>query len=336
MDLEFFDRSYLLEQFREFYGAVLAGKQEVEARALRKSQGRSGGGTQMLPTIAGPGGDEINLDDLAEGIEEINEGGAGESEIVLAERLRSELAAVIQRQAQAVLRRGDEREQRRFREIQYIMAAAADEEFLNLAWDGRDYWGQNLLEEELFHTHNAGEQFFVTLDDLLRQRDPTRAEVMAAYLLALSLGFRGKYRDIEGEGRLEYFRQQLFATLFQRNPGLSPDSALFPQAYAHIAVGKSVQWLPRLRPWLIGMGGVVLGYLAISHIVWETESGRVSNTIERLREIRMEKASKAAPAPRVVQKVQAAPAASSADKSAAGAGGEKAAPAPAPAPQPPK
>ena len=104
MDLEYFDRSFLLEQFREFYGSVLAGKQEVETRALKRSQGRSAGGTQALPTIART--DELSVpeisEDMIEGASEL------EPEIVLSERLRGELAAVIQRQAQAVRQPGIE------------------------------------------------------------------------------------------------------------------------------------------------------------------------------------------------------------------------------------
>mgnify|MGYP000361348328 CR=1 FL=1 len=71
-------------------------------------------------------------------------------------------------------------------------------------------------------------------------------------------------------------------------------AALFPQAYAHITTGKSVQWLPRLRPWLLAMGGVAVGYLLISHVVWQTQSSKVAGAVERIQELRLERATREA------------------------------------------
>lgn len=270
MSAEQFERFFILEQFREFCVLVLRFKQELEASASPSA-----------------GADE------AEPIDDLVSGDAGEdgepidpARLLMqrAEFVRGELISLMQRQAQEVLRRGDDREQRRFREVQYVMAAMADEVLLNLSWPGKEYFAKNLIEEEIFRTHDAGTRFFTNLDELLRLRDPTRAEVSASYLLALSLGFRGRYREVEGNARIENYRLQLFATLFQRNPGLADDQQLYPQAYAHTLAGKQLQWLPLLRPWLIGMGGVALAYVIIAHVVWAHASGNVASAVEHLGE----------------------------------------------------
>lgn len=285
MDLEQFDRSYLLELFREFYAQVLRLKEEIESP--RKAPPTD----EELIEIAEAGGDEVF---------EM----AGEGQPALTpERVRADIVSFMQKQTQAVLRRGEENEQKRFKEIQYVMAAVADEAFLTFNWNGKEYWNGNLLEEEFFHTHNAGERFFWNVEELIKTRDAARSEVAAAYLLALSLGFRGKYQDIEGEERLKYYRLQLFATLFHRNPGLSEETKLFPQSYAHVLKGHPSHLLPRLRPWLIAMGAVIAGYLAVAHLVWDKEAERVSSVIERIRDAKRAKSLQ-----RPVQPVAAAPA----------------------------
>src|SRR5206468_3507892 len=148
MDLGQFDRSYLLEQYREFYSVVLHFKEQIESRAA--------GAEDDVPVIEPDAVLEPDED-------EAREAGAGAKAALTAEQIRAELLGMLQKQAQAIVRRGEENEQRRFKEIQYVMAAAADEVFLHLNWEGKDYWSANLLEEEIFHTHNAGERFFVNL-----------------------------------------------------------------------------------------------------------------------------------------------------------------------------
>src|SRR5690349_24331554 len=51
-----------------------------------------------------------------------------------------------------------------YREVQYVMAALADEIFLQLQWPGAEFWTAHLLETQLFNSHNAGEEFFSRLD----------------------------------------------------------------------------------------------------------------------------------------------------------------------------
>lgn len=273
------ERNFLLEQFREFYATCLRLKQELEERAARAAAHEEDEDDDPQIVSEEDIDMPLALRDEGQGAAAAVQAQTPEAE---ARRIQDELLALVQGQAQAVMRRGDEREARRYREVQYVMAALADEVFLNVNWEGREYWAANLLEQSLFHTHDAGTRFFTNLEELLKGRDPTRAEVAAAYLMALSLGFRGRYQDIESQPRLENFRHQLFALLFQRNAGLAEDAQLYPQTYAHTLTGKQVQWLPVLRPWLLAMGGVVLGYLVLSHAIWAHEIDDVSDITQRV------------------------------------------------------
>ncbi len=250
--------SYLIELLRQYCAAVLTHKKEVERRSADLTRDAEQGEVIELAS------------------EEESQGHAEEIQRDLRERLEA--------QAQDVLRRGDEREQRRFREMQYVMVAFTDEVFLTLSWEGQEYWREHMLEERLFATHQAGTQLFANVDELLRQRDPTRADVAAAFLLALSLGFRGRYHGTNGESEIERRRLQLFAFLFQRNPGLSDESRLYAQSYAQTLTGKPQSWLPALRPWLLGIVAVLGLYIVASHILWGIESSRIGRMIDDLRE----------------------------------------------------
>lgn len=55
-------------------------------------------------------------------------------------------------------------------------------------------WPRKPLQEELFGTHLAGEQFFQNVDQLLGRDDsPDTADVLEVHQLCLLLGFRGRY-----------------------------------------------------------------------------------------------------------------------------------------------
>jgi hypothetical protein len=91
------------------------------------------------------------------------------------------------------------------REAIYVMAVLADEVFVHSEWEGREYWLNHLLEARLFQTHAAGEIFFRRLEALLRREDEAAAELAIVYLMALSLGFRGKYWGAAHEPILDVY-----------------------------------------------------------------------------------------------------------------------------------
>jgi len=171
-----------------------------------------------------------------------------------------------------------------YKEAQYVMVALADEIFLNTEWEGRRFWVSNLLETKIFRSHAAGELFFQKLDRLLQDRDPVYRDLGAVYLMALSLGFRGKYRGGRDDAaRLLGYRRQLFSFVFRREPDLAEESRrLFPETYYHTLRDETKRRLPNPRAWLILLGAVVLAYVAITHGIWVNLTDRLADANDRI------------------------------------------------------
>ena len=169
-----------------------------------------------------------------------------------------------------------------YREAQYVMAAFADEVFIHLDWEGGRTWTLNLLETALFRTHVAGEKFFDNLDRLLAKRDPQTRDLAAVYLQALSLGFRGKYHRQNDHGRLMNYRQELFTFVFQRPSDLRSEAKIaFPDAYVQTLRGDKKK-LTNPRLWLTVLGLVVVSYLLVSHVVWQSLTARLNQQLDQV------------------------------------------------------
>ena len=170
-------------------------------------------------------------------------------------------------------RGGDSLEERLHEEVRYLLVAFADEIFVHLSWSGQEAWRELLLEEELFHTHEAGERVFERVEALLRDEDPARGEVATVYLLVLALGFQGRYRDALEEAPLQELRRRLFAFGHHREP--EPDLSsrhLFPQAYAHTQDERRDLRLARPWPWAAALAAVFVGYLVLGQLLWSWET----------------------------------------------------------------
>jgi type VI secretion system protein ImpK len=236
MELE---RSLLLKQFYDFYSVVIRQKKVAQSYA------------------------EVPLPGQAPGPEEVS------SEEESAKTVSRALLSLLEEQAIEAGRRGGEYGVSFYKEAQYLMAALADETFLNMDWEGRDAWKSGLLEFKLFGTHVAGELFFQKLDTLLADRDPALVEIAALYLQALSLGFRGKFRDIDDEGKVAYYRRQLFAFIFHKNPDLlNQDKLLYSEAYAHTLAEEKGKKLPYVKRWIMVVVVLVLAFFIASHVLW--------------------------------------------------------------------
>ncbi len=234
----------VLSSFREFYAELLALRDEVEGDPWSASAG-------ALP-------DEV----------------AAARKARLA-AIQGKLSATLQRLEVEARRIGGERAGRRISQAGYVMAALADEHFLNLDWEGRDLWAQNLLESRLYGTHMAGEQVFERAEALLRERDDR--EMAAIYLLALSLGFEGEHRGrgASGAEALRDLKGRLLAFVSPGGSEMESTSELFPQSYLHTLAGEPQTRLPRVATWSLILLGVMGVYLLISHLVWMNVSGAV-------------------------------------------------------------
>ncbi|HEV2962460.1 MAG TPA: DotU family type IV/VI secretion system protein [Candidatus Angelobacter sp.] len=183
---------------------------------------------------------------------------------VQAEDIWQRLLSLLESQAERASRSGGAFGYEVYREAQYVMAALADEFFLNQEWRGKASWP--LLETRLFRSSGAGEIFFKKLDLLLLQRDPVYVDLAAVYFFALSLGFQGKYRGNDPNNSIDRYRRQLFAIIFRSNPELlQGNHHLFRQNYSHTLVeGRSIK-LPHPRTWFLLLAAILIVWVAVTH-----------------------------------------------------------------------
>lgn len=195
-----------------------------------------------------------------------------------------QLLNVLERQSLDAGREGGELAVEIYRRAQYAMASLADEIFLNLQWSGRETWRDHLLETKLFGTHNAGEELFARIDQLLRDRDAVYAELARIYLTVLALGFQGKFRgQPDADQIIEGYRRRLFRLLFNRDPQ-TPRGAehLTPQAYGFTMDEARRTQLPYLRPWLWAMAIVVLLWLGVSQVIWRSAVSTLEPLVDEI------------------------------------------------------
>ncbi|HEX8775469.1 MAG TPA: DotU family type IV/VI secretion system protein [Pyrinomonadaceae bacterium] len=177
------------------------------------------------------------------------------------------LASLLQRQYEMARRYGGAYRAESYRKAQFVMVALADEIFLREDWKDKGIWVENLLESKIFDTHTAGEVFFENIDFILQGQDPDR-DLAAVYLMALSLGFKGKYYDRD-RGQLATYRRRLFVHICGREPNLDDETRrLFPEAYYYNVREESQRKLSDPRKWLLVLGLVVIVYTAATHAFW--------------------------------------------------------------------
>jgi len=155
-----------------------------------------------------------------------------------------------------------------FDEARYVMAALADEIFLHSDWPGRFAWNLNLLETRFYGTHVAGEQFFQRIERLVASAlDAGRRELLKVYLMALSLGFQGKFRGTTHRSELERYRRLLYYNIALDLRPLHTDRPMFPGAYQHLE--GEAKLLAPVRRWVYRLVGLVLIGLGLQHVVWK-------------------------------------------------------------------
>lgn len=240
--------SFIIECFEEFYREVLKHKNFVISKPWQNSEPQGESSPQAT-----------------------------------AEYILSRLQTFLEEQAATAKYGGDSFAESYYAEAQFIMVSLADEVFLNLDWPGKRYWEFNLLEKRLYNTHSAGQVFFEKLDELLKNKDPVRADLAVLYLNALGLGFQGKYRHFNDASILSSYRKRLFVFINRREPYLYQKKIhLFPDTYAHTLEGGEAKELPTLRNWYLIFGGIALTYLFASYIIWYAATGDITRTVNRI------------------------------------------------------
>lgn len=245
------DETFLANQFREFYSEVIRLKHQL------------GEGDWLF--IAEP---EVGL-----------------TEDAAPNAIWQVLLTLLERQALVALRTGGHLATEIYSQAQYVMAAVADEVFLNIEWPGQKTWRTNLLESKLFQSHSAGETFFERLELLLKAQDIVYIELARIYLSALALGFQGKYRDdINGAVELDNYRSRLLTFITQREPALlEGKERLVPQAYTSILDQGRNQQLPYLKRWLVAFFLLLTLWVVGSYPLWREITAEMRIDIEEIR-----------------------------------------------------
>ena len=159
---------------------------------------------------------------------------------------RTQLAEVLRNQKSALAPTPQRGPTAQLEQAQYVMAATADELFINMTWNGADDWRLHPLEAELFGTRRAGQKVFERIDRLIDGSDPFSHEMAAVYLTALGLGFKGQYADEAHSDTLEAYEREL-RKLVGRGPRLN--GPLVPQCYEHTSIAGVGLQLPASRIW---------------------------------------------------------------------------------------
>lgn len=200
-----------------------------------------------------------------------------------AQEILDKLYQLLTEQAIEASRYGGEFASNYYREAQYVMTALADEVFLNIQWPGRRYWEENLLESRLFGTHDAGDLFFQNLENFLNTRDSLRNDLAEIYLLALGLGFLGKFRGYDDQGKIAAYKHQLYIFINHRESQLfDKGEAFFPEAYMYTLEKGDIRTIQDMKYWMLSIGGIFLIILIASFFVWYHDTADLYSATQRI------------------------------------------------------
>ncbi len=156
-----------------------------------------------------------------------------------------------------------------YKSVQYIAVALTDEIFLNLNWQGQEYWDANILESRLFNSRKAGIRLFEDLNAFLDQHDALRTDIAAVYHQALALGFQGKYRNSGKLEETDAYMGRLYEFIYNQSPKVfTHEYKLFPEALGHTIEEAEPQRLPDPHRWYYIYMGCVFVFLLMTYIMW--------------------------------------------------------------------
>ena len=168
-----------------------------------------------------------------------------------------------------------------FRDAQYVMIALADETFLTMDWAGAKAWRKALMEAQIFKTQIAGEQLFKRLDLLLKSNEPSRSELAQVYLMALSMGFKGRYTEIDDQEQLDWYRDQLYVMIKGRRNELHYPGRerLWEDPYDYTISESPGKGLPDLKVWVSTFVSIFAVYIFISYVVWHKLASEMGDAL---------------------------------------------------------
>ncbi len=178
---------------------------------------------------------------------------ASREKVADAETFRAEIRQQLINANEEGRRRGYSRED--IRMATFAVVALLDETILNSRNPIFADWPRRPLQQEIFGGHQAGEVFFQNIDGLLAQSDSSvLADVLEVYLLAILLGYGGRY-SVVGKGELRSVAESLSGRIRRIRGGsgyLSPDWSPPDEAPA------PAQGDPWIRTLIIAAGACLL------------------------------------------------------------------------------
>ncbi len=167
-----------------------------------------------------------------------------------------------------------------FKQAMYVMAVLADEIFiLDFSWPGSEYWPNHMLENRLFCSQSSGNIFFSNLGELLKDRsgEALIKELANLYLIALQLGFAGKYRGQSGLPYLKGYQKKLL-TFVGASP--KPVSLIFKKSYDYCLSEAVPARLAPFAPWIRWALFLLLLYLLLSGHIWYSSIDELWSSIQ--------------------------------------------------------
>lgn len=160
----------------------------------------------------------------------------------------------------------------------FAIVAFIDETILSSNWSQKNYWLAKPLQLELYNRYDAGEEFFVKLDQL-KSQPSGNTEALEIYYLCMTLGFKGRYQLHEQE-RLRILIEEVYAIL-RNAPGgdaltLSPHGLPRDQAAAEVQ-SKVPIWVVAA----VALALAVVVYFSLSLLI----SSSASNAVEVIDQI---------------------------------------------------
>lgn len=164
----------------------------------------------------------------------------------------------------------------------YVMAAIADEELLHgmTGWAGYGSWREVPLEAVLYRSRIAGDRIFVTAEALTKPDAQDPHELAMTILLALEMGFRGRYYAGDPHGEIPRIKENLLRLLFYNQDPTTLEFDNLITGAPEPMTRRQPDRLPRVRPWGLAIGAVVVAYLLISWVIWRNQ---VSNVLDSAR-----------------------------------------------------
>ncbi|MDR2794419.1 MAG: DotU family type IV/VI secretion system protein [Holosporaceae bacterium] len=173
------------------------------------------------------------------------------------------------------------------KEAMYMAAVLADEIFLNMDWNGKKFWENNMLEQQFFGTQVAGEVVFEKIDDFVLERHHLFLEKSEIYIKSLLLGFKGKFRGIEDEPEhIGIYLRKLLGALAQSDISVTNlDGPLFQKEYTYTIPSIHRKLLPDAAIITYISSFFVFMFLVISTVVWMLETRDINIMVQEIASI---------------------------------------------------